>query len=152
MSIFVVNPKLKGMIKYDYTKHQEVIENCKSLIFQSSRPHFEKLFEPVNIHAVNMNLRLTLQHGIGLQQLFLDLVHLLALPTNRCHIWHHQLTGLWSTERQTHIKSSLHIAKEQGWHAHQSHYSLWGFPCMPNRSPPCHDGVSLEHRSEEGAL
>lgn len=43
-----------------------------------------------------MNLRLTLQHGIGLQQLFLDLIHLLALPTHRRHVWHHQLTGLWS--------------------------------------------------------
>lgn len=43
-----------------------------------------------------MKLRLTLQHGIGLQQLFLDLVHLLALPTHCRHIWHHQLAGLWS--------------------------------------------------------
>lgn len=44
--------------------------------------------------AVNVNLRLTLQHRIGLQQLFLDLVHLLALPTHCRHIRHHQLTGL----------------------------------------------------------
>ena len=38
---------------------------------------------------------LTLQHRVGLQQLFFNLVHLLALPTHRRHIGHHQLTGLW---------------------------------------------------------
>lgn len=44
---------------------------------------------------------LTLQHGVGLQQLLFDLVHLLALPTHRRHVWHHQLTGLWKAI-QTH--------------------------------------------------
>lgn len=89
MSIFIVNPKLKGMIKYDYTKHQKVTENCKSLIFQNLATVgliLKSSLNLLNIHAVNMNLRLTLQNGIGLQQLFLDLIHLLALPTNRCHI------------------------------------------------------------------
>lgn len=52
-----------------------------------------------------MNFRLTLQHGIGLQQLFLDLIHLLALPTHCRHIWHHQLTGLWSRVRRMSVGS-----------------------------------------------
>lgn len=95
----------------------------------------------IQIQALNMNLTrsspwsgtqlecerrsLTLQHGIGLQQLFLDLVHLLALPTHRCHIWHHQLTGLWSTDTQINIrvKPLLDMAEEQVWRAHPSHHS-----------------------------
>ena len=49
---------------------------------------------------------LTLQHRVGLQQLFFNLVHLLALPTHRRHIGHHQLTGLWEA---THTHTHTHI-------------------------------------------
>lgn len=60
-----------------------------------------------------MNLGLTLQHGIGLQQLLLDLIHLLALPTHRRHIWHHQLTGLWSRATRMSVGSQPNLAEEQ---------------------------------------
>lgn len=37
---------------------------------------------------------LTLQHGVGLQELLLHLVHLLPFAAHRCHVGHHQLAGL----------------------------------------------------------
>lgn len=82
---------------------------------------------------------LTLQHGIGLQQLFLDLIHLLALSTHRCHIWHHQLTGLWNTHTHTQItirlKPLLDMAEKQVWRVHPSHHSPQHSPCL---IPPWH--------------
>lgn len=75
---------------------------------------WKSLLKPLtDIQAVNMNLRLTLQHGIGLQQLFLDLIHLLALPTHCRHIWHHQLTGLWSRATRKSVGSLANLAEEQ---------------------------------------
>lgn len=66
---------------------------------------------------------LTLQHGIGLQQLFLDLVHLLALPTHRCHVWHHELTGLWKSDTHTHTQNSGSGICQQVCRAHPSYHS-----------------------------
>lgn len=37
---------------------------------------------------------LTLQHGVGLQELLLHLVHLLPFAAHGCHVGHHQLAGL----------------------------------------------------------
>lgn len=83
-----------------------------------------------------MNLRLTLQHGIGLQQLFLDLIHLLALPTHCRHIWHHQLAGLWSRATGMSVESLPNLAEEQEQRAHPSlrRHSLSHIPAAERRS------------------
>lgn len=95
------------------------------------RPYWGNLL--ADIWAVNMNSRLTLQHGIGLQQLLLDLIHLLALPTHRRHVWHHQLTGLCSRAAshvsvQSPCAWATTVTVIASYNYHRNEFGGWMYP------------------------